>query len=195
MLESEVGDEVLVAFEHGDIHRPYIVGNVWNGTDKPPTEVADSVVNGKVRLRTFQSRIGHYLQFVEEDKGSSKTGLSLKTKGGHLLYCNDSDEKIELKSKGGNLVELDDSAKKITVKTSDGQSCIIDGQGNKILVESKGTIEVKASQTITLKVGGNSIEISNTGITLKAGASKIEIQSASLNVESSGTTTVKGTTA
>ncbi len=189
----EVGDEVLVAFEHGDIHRPYIVGNVWNGTDAPPTGVADSVVDGKVRLRTFQSRVGHYLQFVEEEKGSSKIGLSLKTKGGHLLYCNDSDQKIELKSKGGNLVELDDSAKKITVKTGDGHSCVIDGQGSKISVESKGTIEIKAAQTITLKVGGSSIEISNTGITLKAGASKIEIQSASLNVESSGTTTVKGT--
>lgn len=189
----EVGDEVLVAFEHGDIHRPYIIGNVWNGTDKPPTAVANSVVGGKVRLRTFQSRVGHYLQFVEEDKDSSKKGLSLKTIGGHLLYCNDSDKKIELKSNGGNLVELDDAAKKITVKTSNGNSCVIDGQSNKITVDSKGTIEIKASQTITLKVGGNSIEISNTGITLKAGSSKIEIQAASLNAESSGTTTVKGT--
>ena len=32
----EVGDEVLVAFENGDIARPVIVGTLWNDKDKPP---------------------------------------------------------------------------------------------------------------------------------------------------------------
>ena len=32
----EVEDEVLVAFEHGDLRYPYILGALWNGKDKPP---------------------------------------------------------------------------------------------------------------------------------------------------------------
>ena len=32
----EVGDEVLVAFDHEDVNHPYILGFLWNGKDKPP---------------------------------------------------------------------------------------------------------------------------------------------------------------
>ncbi len=188
----EVGDEVLVAFEHGDIHRPYVIGNVWNGKDAPPAAIADSVVDGKVRLRTFKTRAGHTLQFVDEDKGSVKTGVSLKTKTGHSLQFNDTDKKIELKTAGGHTIEVNDTSKKITIKTTNGNSCILDDQSRKITVDSKGTIEMKAAQTITLKVGGTSIEVSNTGITLKSGGSKVEVQAATINVASSGMTTVKG---
>ena len=31
------GDEVLVAFTHGDVRAPVIVGTLWNGSDRPPT--------------------------------------------------------------------------------------------------------------------------------------------------------------
>ena len=33
----EVGDEVLVAFTHGDMRMPIILGGLYNGVDKPVT--------------------------------------------------------------------------------------------------------------------------------------------------------------
>jgi uncharacterized protein involved in type VI secretion and phage assembly len=32
----EIDDEVLLAFEHGDLAHPFVVGFLWNGVDSPP---------------------------------------------------------------------------------------------------------------------------------------------------------------
>ena len=33
-MMPQVGDEVLVGFEDGDLHKPYVLGALWNGKDK-----------------------------------------------------------------------------------------------------------------------------------------------------------------
>jgi len=136
----EVNDEVLVAFEHGDIHRPYIIGNVWNGKDKPPESVNDSVQGGKVRLRTFRTRVGHKLQFVDEDKGTSKKGVYVETSNGHKLRLNDSDRKIEVQSNLGHKVTLDDSNSSISIES----------KGN-ITIKAVGNMDLNANGVITVK--------------------------------------------
>ncbi|MFD1905953.1 phage baseplate assembly protein V [Paenibacillus rhizoplanae] len=58
-------DEVLVAFENGDVNRPYIIGSLWNGQDLPPETNKD----GKNNIRLFKSRSGHVLQFADTKGG------------------------------------------------------------------------------------------------------------------------------
>ncbi|MEH1828096.1 MAG: VgrG-related protein [Nostoc sp.] len=137
----EVGDEVLVGFEHGDIHRPYVIGGVWNGQDAPPEKVDDSVTSG-VRLRTIKTRVGHVLQFVEEDKGSSKKGIRVETTGGHKIYLNDSDRCIEIETTGGHKIKMDDMAKSVSVKSTGNMS--LDAAGN-IDISANGVITVKGA--------------------------------------------------
>ena len=195
----EVNDEVLVAFEHGDIHRPYVIGGVWNGNDAPPTVVTDSVVDGKVRLRTFKTRLGHQLQFVEEDKGSVKKGAYLNTVGGHNLRLDDSTKFAELETTGGHKFRADDDSKVISL-TSTGDITIKTGTDGttKDLTIDAANITLTAATNITLKVGSNKIVISTSGIAIEGakveikGTASAKMEAPLINVEATGANTIKG---
>ncbi|OYQ67755.1 type IV secretion protein Rhs [Pseudanabaena sp. SR411] len=196
----EINDEVLVAFEHGDIHRPYVIGGVWNGTDAPPTVVTDSVVGGKVRLRTFKTRVGHQLQFVEEDKGAVKKGVYLNTIDGHNLRLDDSTKFAELETTGGHKFRADDSSQVISL-TSTGNITVKTGTTGmtKDLTINAANITLTATTNITLKVGANKIVISNTGVVIDGlqvqikGTVSAKMEAPMVNVEALGINTIKGT--
>jgi phage protein D len=120
----EVNDEVLVAFEFGDVRRPYVLGGLYNGVDKP--RLGDGLFdNGKVKRRGFVSRKGHRLVFFD-DRGTSgiaflssdgKLRLSLNETTGEIRIFGDPKVTIEAKSinlKGEKDITL--QAPKIAIK-------------------------------------------------------------------------------
>ena len=52
LFVPDVGDEVLVAFERGDLRLPYVIGALWNGKDKPPVSSADAATTKMIRSRS-----------------------------------------------------------------------------------------------------------------------------------------------
>ncbi len=147
----EKDDEVLVGFEHGDIHRPFVIGGLWNGLNQPPEKVEDSVVeNGGVRLRTFKTRTKHILQFIEEDKGNSQAGIHLTSADGHEVYLNDSDRYIEVRTKGGHYLRLDDKQQYIELTSNNGHQLKLDDRINKVSLSSKGSLSVTAATNLDL---------------------------------------------
>ncbi|HAC65224.1 MAG TPA: type IV secretion protein Rhs [Cyanothece sp. UBA12306] len=174
----EINDEVLVVFENGDIHRPYIIGGVWNGQDKPPEKVDDTIDNGKVRLRTIKTRTGHTLQFVEEDKGSVKKGIYLDSVYGHQVHLQDTEKNIQIKTKNGHTVDLNDQSNQITIKTAQGAKATI------IMKGSNGDITIKSS------VGKIAIE-GQQEVSVSALTAKINATSR-VDVEARGIINIKG---
>jgi uncharacterized protein involved in type VI secretion and phage assembly len=111
----EIGDEALVAFEHGDFDHPFIVGFLWNGVDKPPET--------EVKNRVILTPGGHTLRF--EDKDGAK--------------------RVELKSNDGHRITLDDAGHEITVSDSGGSNrMVIQISTGKIKIEAATNVTVEA---------------------------------------------------
>jgi uncharacterized protein involved in type VI secretion and phage assembly len=70
----EVNDEVLVAFEHGVVEFPYVLGALWNGKDRPPETNAD----GQNNRRVLKSRSGHIIR-LDDTEGEEKIEIIDKT--------------------------------------------------------------------------------------------------------------------
>jgi phage protein D/phage baseplate assembly protein gpV len=141
----EVGDEVLVIFEHGDFDQPFVLGGLWNGKDAIPPK-SDSAPSGEIPLvRTWCSRKGHRI----------------------TVYDN-ADDKIEIVTAGNQQLIMDDANKKITIKTNGGLVFSLDDNGSKASIQSNGEIEIKADSNFKLQVSGNMDLQANGNITLKA---------------------------
>jgi len=134
----EVGDEVLVAFEHGDIDHPFVIGALWNGKDLPPEKNSD----GKNNIRKIKSRSGHELIFNDTERQEK---FEIKTKSGHTIILNDSagGEKIEIVDKtGNNKITIDSTQNSITMESS-------------MQLKIKATtVEIEGSTSLTLKSSG-----------------------------------------
>ncbi|HET6951372.1 MAG TPA: VgrG-related protein [Acidimicrobiales bacterium] len=162
LVLPEVDDEVLVAFEQGDIRRGYVLGGLYNGIDKPNPPALDGTVgsDGMVAKRTFSSRKGHMLVFSDKDGDEF---VQATTKGEEFTL------KLAKDAEGGAVL--------ITSKNL----IKIDAQGD-ITIVSKGKIGIEATGAMTFK--GQSVSMEAT--------TSFDIKGATVKVAGTGQTEVTG---
>lgn len=131
----EVGDEVVVAFEHGDIAYPIVVGSLWNGKDKPPMQ-GGLFDDGSVKKVALYSRKGHGLIFHDNDETD-----------GIVVITADAKQMLGLDQKGGTII-LKSEGKKLTLESAGDIE--IKAQGA-VKIEAGTTLDMKSTATATLK--------------------------------------------
>jgi uncharacterized protein involved in type VI secretion and phage assembly len=172
----EVGDEVLVAFEHGELSRPFILGALWNADDAPP----ESMEEGN-HVRAIHSRSGHVIRFDDSDDAPQVT---IQSQGGHTLVLSDASDqnKIELATAGGHSVVLDDAGGTVTIEDSLGNQIVLDANGGSVTVEASGNCQVV--------VGASSLDIEAGGTVTISAPSGVTIDSTSIKLGNSAAMTL-----
>jgi len=139
----EVGDEVLVAFDKGNVDHPFVLGGLWNGTDEPPAKNED----GKDNTKLIKTRCGHQVRFFDKQQ---EEYVEIKTQGGHVLRMDDKagEAQVQIKDSSGN--------NQITIKTIGNSITIESGLSLKIKsqtidIEAGATMNIKASGTLTIQ--------------------------------------------
>lgn len=114
----DVDDEVLIVFEGGDPRRPYVVGGLWNGRDRPPDSMDGS---GNNHRKVIRSRNGVKIT-LDDTSGQEK--MILETPGGQSFTMKDGPGSVEIVDSNGNSVKLETSgitvnaAAKVTISAS-----------------------------------------------------------------------------
>lgn len=167
----EVDDEVVVAFQNGDIDSPIVLGSLWSQNVVPPETNSD----GENNLRLIKSRSEHKLIFDDTD-GS---------------------EKITIIDKEDNSIEIDTSNKTITITSMQNMNLL--AEDGKITISAK-EIEVKSSEKTSMEAGSDyevkassgKVSVDSSELELKAAAAGKLEASGNLDVKSSAILTVKG---
>jgi phage protein D/phage baseplate assembly protein gpV len=170
MVVPEVGDEVLVAFEQGDVRRPYVLGGLFNGVDTPHSGgigVVDTS-SGTVNRRSLVSRRGHRMDLLDEDGRTE--GISLATADGAL--------RLALDATGTAITVHSDG----TVLVEGGRGVVVDAASAKLELKG-GEIALSATTGVTIESGGS--------VTVDA-ASALALTGARTTVEGSARTEITG---
>ena len=135
----EVDDEVLVAFEHGDLRFPYVLGALWNGQETPPETNDD----GKNNVRAIVSRSGHVIRLNDED--GKETIEIIDKSGENSIVIDTAGSTITINTKG----DLNLSAPQGAIKL-DAQKIEINSSADTKITAGAG-MDVKASATMNVK--------------------------------------------
>jgi uncharacterized protein involved in type VI secretion and phage assembly len=129
LMMPVAGDEVLVAFEHGDVRRPYVLGALWNGSDQPGSDLVQT--DGSFALRSDNRATVH-----------AGGAITLETDADLEISASG---KLEQKSSGDASYE----GQNVTVKANSSLTIEATGdltiKGASITVQANGAVQVSGA--------------------------------------------------
>lgn len=173
-FHPNVDDVVAIAYENGDIHRPFVIGCLWVKDAKPPLKVT----NGKNEEYKFITPNKSYVDFVDT-KGKEK--ITVATPKDRTIILDDEKQLMQV-SDGKNIISVDGKTgevsltcdKKLTIKVGAGVTITCDG--------TTGAVNIKTNKEVALDSAQINVKASGTA----------QVTGSMLTLKSSGVTTVKG---
>lgn len=141
----EVGDEVVVAFEHGDTRRPVVLGALYNGKDKPSSKMQNNAPRGAAWV--VHATHDAEFDFKEQFSITAKDKMVIEIKRGD-------------KGPGESSLKTDDK-----IEIDAGTTVKIHGTGD-VTLKSDANVNVEAAGSLKLK--GATVDLEGSGpVTVK----------------------------
>ncbi|MCD7738359.1 MAG: phage baseplate assembly protein V [Lachnospiraceae bacterium] len=186
----EVGDQVLLVFEQGNIEKPYVIGCIPKDSDK----ILTGSVDENNQYKKITTKNGNILYFEDNKEGNGeKDKIKLTTAGEHHT--------IELDNEN-SVILVSDKEKKNQIKmdTKNGKTELTVEKELSVKVGSKIELQFDGSSgNITVKATKNAQELQsefsvNANSSLKLEGASVEVSAkGSLKLSSSGAVTMSGT--
>ncbi|MCK5232899.1 MAG: phage tail protein [Desulfobulbaceae bacterium] len=164
----EIGAQVWMEFEEGDISRPIWTGTFWQQEADVPVEAAKD----EPTTRLLKTPSGHVLQFDDES-------------GKEVFRLHHPSEAELTIDENGVIKLVDASASTLTLDAQAGKAVLEDSNGNTLTMSSAGTVLEDSN--------GNKIEMTASGITVKGQQVVIEGSMVALGGQG-GEPVIKGST-
>ncbi|WP_235317844.1 phage baseplate assembly protein V, partial [Porphyromonas gulae] len=129
----EEGDQVMVGFEYGDPHRPYVTGSLFHGK---------SGKGGYDRnhLKSISTRSGHHIVFDDDEKGD--WSITIMDRNGNIINLNTAEKSINISS----IEEINLTSKNIKLEAGENIT-VLAGKNYTSSIEGEYSNDVKGNHT------------------------------------------------